>query len=140
MSVKDAFVLDTNVLIDALLFKSSFGRRAFDIVRARGTLVLSTPTYSELVEVLYRPRLRRYIEEEERRSFLSRLGEMAKFVEPSEVIRACRDPKDDKFLELAIASKALAIITRDIDLIVLDPFQGVRIFEAQAFVEQAKLT
>lgn len=140
MNDRDAFVLDTNVLVDALLFKSSFGRRAFDIVRARGTLVLSTPTYSELVEVLYRPRLRRYIEEEERRAYLGKLGAMAIFVEPGQAIRACRDPKDDKFLELAVASKAVAIITRDIDLIVLDPFQGVRIFEAQAFVEQAKIT
>ena len=55
MSDRDAFVLDTNVLVDALLFKRSFGRRAFDIVRASGTLVLSPATYSELVEVLYRP-------------------------------------------------------------------------------------
>ena len=40
MSIENAYVLDTKVLVDALLFKNSFGRRAFDSVRAKGTLVL----------------------------------------------------------------------------------------------------
>ena len=136
MSDRDAFVLDTNVLVDALLFKASFGRRAFDIVRDRGELVLSPQTFGELVEVLYRPRLRRYVEEDERRAFLSRLGHEATFVEPKVAFHACRDPKDDKFLEVAVAARALALITRDNDLLVLDPFRGIRILEAQAFVER----
>lgn len=136
MSDKDGYVLDTNVIVDALLFKRSFGRRAFDIVRATGALVLSAATYGELVEVLYRPRLRRYVEEHERRVFLQMPGDEARFVEPLEAIRACRDPKDDKFLEAAVAGAVAAIVTRDEDLIVLDPFRSIRIFEAQMFVAQ----
>ena len=42
-------------------------------------------------------------------------------------IQACRDPKDDKFLEVAVHGEARAIITGDTDLLELDPFHGIRI-------------
>ncbi len=41
-------------------------------------------------------------------------------------IRACRDARDDKFLELAVNGEASLIITGDADLLELDPFQGIR--------------
>ena len=39
----------------------------------------------------------------------------------------CRDPKDDKYLELALASQADRIVSSDGDLLVLHPWRGVRI-------------
>ena len=42
-------------------------------------------------------------------------------------IRRCRDPKDDKFLELAVDAKADWIITGDKDLLELSPFQSTSI-------------
>jgi putative PIN family toxin of toxin-antitoxin system len=95
MSNRPRFVFDTNVLVDALCFKTSFGRRAFDAVRRRGELAYSMATLAELVEVVYRPRLQRYIGEEERRRFLVLFQQQAVLVEPKVEIRACRDPKDD---------------------------------------------
>ena len=50
-------------------------------------------------------------------------------------IRACRDPRDDKFLEAAIHGQADAIVTGDLDLLALDPFHGVRILTPAAFLE-----
>ena len=44
-----------------------------------------------------------------------------------EQVRDCRDPDDDKFLELALASGARAIVTGDADLLVLDPWRDIRI-------------
>ena len=134
MSDRPRFVLDTNVLVDALCFARSFGRRAFDVVRARGEIVYSIPTLAELVEVLYRPRLQRYITEEERRRFLVLFREQSTLIEPKVEIRACRDSKDDKFLELAVAASAEAILTRDHALLDLDPFRGIRLLEPQAFI------
>jgi len=49
---------------------------------------------------------------------------------------ACRDPKDNKFLEVAIAGSADAIITDDDDLLTLDPFRDVRIATPSAFLEE----
>jgi putative PIN family toxin of toxin-antitoxin system len=134
MSNRPRFVFDTNVLVDALCFKTSFGRRAFDAVRRRGELAYSMATLAELVEVVYRPRLQRYIGEEERRRFLVLFQQQAVLVEPKVEIRACRDAKDDKFLELAVSTEAEAIITRDHDLLDLSPFRGIRLYEPQAFV------
>jgi putative PIN family toxin of toxin-antitoxin system len=134
MSDRPRFVFDTNVLVDALCFAHSFGRRAFDAVRARGDIVYSIPTLAELVDVVYRPRLQRYIGEEERRRFLVLFRQQAILVEPKVEIRVCRDPKDDKFLELAVAASAEAVLTRDRALLDLDPFRGVRLIEPQAFV------
>jgi len=137
MSDRPRFVLDTNVVVDALCFATSFGRRAFDIVRERGEIVYSMPTLAELIEVIYRPRLQRYISEEERRRFLVLFREQTILIEPKVEIRACRDPKDDKFLELAVAASAGVIITRDRALLDLDPFQGIRLIEPQTFVGEA---
>jgi uncharacterized protein len=53
----------------------------------------------------------------------------------AERIVACRDPTDDKFLELAINGQADAIVTGDLDLLVLNPFQGIPIIDPVAFIQ-----
>ena len=63
----------------------------------------------------------------ERERFLGLLLRDAQLVEITESIRACRDPKDDQVLELAVCGRADWIITGDADLLVLDPFRGIRI-------------
>jgi uncharacterized protein len=52
----------------------------------------------------------------------------------TERIAACRDPKDDKFLELAVNGRADLIVTGDADLLALDPFRGIPIVTPAAFV------
>jgi len=56
----------------------------------------------------------------------------------TERIVACRDPKDDKFLELAVNGRADLIISGDVDLLALDPFRGVPIVTPAAFVRGAE--
>ena len=53
----------------------------------------------------------------------------------TENIEACRDPKDDKFLELAVSGNADYIITGDDDLLELNPFQNVKIITSREFLE-----
>ncbi|BAY06468.1 putative toxin-antitoxin system toxin component, PIN family [Anabaena cylindrica FACHB-243] len=50
-------------------------------------------------------------------------------------IKECRDPKDDKFLEVAINGNATHITTGDKDLLELHPFRGVDIITATQFLE-----
>jgi predicted nucleic acid-binding protein len=56
-------------------------------------------------------------------------------VEVTETIEASRDPDDDKFLELAVAGEAGIVVSGGKGLLVLDPFQDVRIVRPRAFVE-----
>jgi uncharacterized protein len=48
-------------------------------------------------------------------------------------VTGCRDPDDDKFLELVVNGHAGAIISGDADLLVLDSFRGIPIITPAAF-------
>ncbi len=58
----------------------------------------------------------------------------AEAVTTVEVVTACRDPTDDKFLELAINGRADVVITGDRDLLVLHPFRGIPIVSPATFI------
>ena len=62
-------------------------------------------------EVLGRQRFNRYVTSEEREEFLEALVERAILVEITENVQECRDPKDDKVLELALNGEAQYIIS-----------------------------
>jgi putative PIN family toxin of toxin-antitoxin system len=51
-------------------------------------------------------------------------------------IRACRDPRDDKFLEVAVHGRADLIVTGDTDLLALHPFRGISILTPAEYVAQ----
>ncbi|MEI7496970.1 MAG: putative toxin-antitoxin system toxin component, PIN family [Betaproteobacteria bacterium] len=64
------------------------------------------------------------------RRSLARLAELASKVEvvqSTSTVTDCRDPKDNKFLSLAIDANAIAIVTGDDDLKVLHPYKGIAI-------------
>lgn len=128
------FVLDTGALISAVLLPRSVPRQAVDLAFTRGIVLASADTIEELDEVLRRPKFNRYIREEERLLFLSAFIRDAKVVDVTEKVQKCRDPKDDKFLELAVSGNATCIVSGDGDLLVLNPFRGVAIFTPQEFI------
>jgi putative PIN family toxin of toxin-antitoxin system len=128
------FVFDTNVLISALLFSQSKPRQALDKAQDMGIVLLSNDVFSELETVLSRPKFERYITLEKRTEFLEELAETTLFIEPDETINACRDPKDNKYLELAVSGQAAFIITGDEDLLVLNPFREIPILTVQLFL------
>jgi uncharacterized protein len=128
------FVLDTNVVVSALLLDDSASRSAFDRAFEMGKVLLSLPVLAELYEVLGRPRFRKYVSEEDVRLFLAAYVRKAEWVEISDNIRVCRDPKDDKFLELATSGHATHIISGDEDLISLSPFRGIVVAPPDVFL------
>lgn len=97
--------------------------------------MLSLPSLAELYEVLMRPKFRRYVTEEDTRKFLAGFVRKAEWVEVTERIRACRDEKDDKFLELAVSGRATHLINGDRDLTALNPFRSVRIIPPDVFLK-----
>ncbi|MFL5342185.1 MAG: putative toxin-antitoxin system toxin component, PIN family [Gemmataceae bacterium] len=94
---------------------------------------MSEATVAELDEVLRRPKFDKYVSEK-RLEFLAALVREAEPVAFTEVITACRDAKDDKFLELAVSGRASHVLSGDGDLLALHPFRGIAIVTPQAFL------
>jgi putative PIN family toxin of toxin-antitoxin system len=69
--------------------------------------------------------------------FLVGFLKVAEMVEINETTAICRDPKDDKLLELAISGNAGFLVTGDKDLLVLNPFQHVEIITPREFLDKA---
>ncbi len=82
---------------------------------------------AELLDVFARPRLARFILPELRDEVLALFDTSGVFVVPAEHVTDCRDAKDNKYLELALAAKAATIVSSDDDLLVLHPWRGMRI-------------
>jgi putative PIN family toxin of toxin-antitoxin system len=108
--------------------------RAVDHALALGVPLVSDDTLAELADVLSRPRFDRYVPLPDRQHFVALLGGVARRVAITHRVQACRDPSDDKFLHVALNGEAEAIVTGDRDLLVLDPFHGVRILNPAAFL------
>ncbi len=133
---RERYVFDTNTLVSAALFASSVPRQAFDLARVTGVLLSSAATIHELVTVLLRPKFDRYLTRAKRERFLAGVSQQAQLVAVSGQVVACRDPKDDMFLDLAVHGAASAIITGDADLLVLHPFRDIPILTPQQFVQR----
>ncbi|MEX0717753.1 MAG: putative toxin-antitoxin system toxin component, PIN family [Planctomycetaceae bacterium] len=128
-------VIDTGVVVSAALLPRSVPRRAVDRAVARGRVLLSADTMAEIAEVLRRPKFDKYVSEEVRLEFLAALIGEAEIVEVAAAVEECRDPKDDKLLELAVSGVATHVVSGDADLLVLHPFRGIPILVPQDFLD-----
>jgi len=127
-------VLDTNVVVSALLLSDSVPRQAFDKALDRGEVIISTPVLLELAELLTRDKLNKYLTEQGRMRFLVALLKESELVGITEQISDCRDPNDNKFLELAVCGNADVLVTGDDDLLVLNPFRGIAVLTPRDFL------
>ena len=110
---------------------------ALSAARAKGAIALSLAVYQEVAGVLSRPKFARILTAGRRMGTLELLLAKALWVEPVEAVTDCRDAKDNKYLELALAASATVIVSGDNDLLVLDPWRGIRILTPAQFVEWA---
>lgn len=131
---KQKLVLDCNVIISAFLFKNSQPRLALEKAKICGIILLSESIINELKNVIQRQKFDRYLSLTTREELLNDLLEFADKISPSETITDCRDPKDNKYLELAVSGKAQYIITGDKDLLILNPFRGINIIKPDEFL------
>jgi putative PIN family toxin of toxin-antitoxin system len=132
---KPRFVIDTNTLISSILIAASVPNLALKAIRYSGEILISTETLAELQTVMNRKKFDKYVTKEIRSEFISQIIQESELIEIKEPIIACRDPKDDKFLELAVNGKADYLITGDRDLLVLHPFRDIRIITPAEFLE-----
>ena len=133
MTIK-RYVLDTNVLISAVLLPESTAYNAYIKALDTGILLASSSTLAEYSEVILRSKFDRYSSKERRQVFLNELMQDVEQITIIEEVDACRDPKDNKFLEVAINGMADILITGDNDLLNLNPFRGVIIITPADFI------
>jgi uncharacterized protein len=117
-------VLDTNVLVSAALKQKSMPGMAALRVERRGGMLKSVATEQQLFEVIGRPYFHSLIDPDTQ-AWLSKLMAAAELVRITDRVAACRDPTDDKFLELAVNGHADLIVSGDGDLLALNPFRDI---------------
>lgn len=133
------FVLDTNILISSILTKKTPPQQTFDYCIAHGTILLSDFTLEEISTEIMRQKFDRYASLAKRINFLQVLNDRAEIVTIIESIIACRDRKDDKFLEVAVNGKSDYLITGDRDLLVLHPFRNIPIVTPIEFISSHQM-
>ncbi|MEX2310424.1 MAG: putative toxin-antitoxin system toxin component, PIN family [Pirellulales bacterium] len=127
-------VLDSNSLVSGFLFPQSIPGQALDLVLRRYLLLMSIEVAAELTEVMRREKFERFLSRQHHEEVVADTIRDSKFVATSTIIKDCRDPNDNKFLELAVDGLASAIVTGDADLLSLHPFQGIAILKPRDFL------
>jgi len=128
------FVFDTNSLISAYILAGSKNRQAYNTAFNTGILVYSKATFDEFMDVFARSKFEKYLTLEQRFAAIKEFRAKAFLINVDISITDCLDPKNNKFLELAVSAKASCIITGDTDLLVLNPFRGIPILNASDFL------
>jgi putative PIN family toxin of toxin-antitoxin system len=109
--------------------------QAFREAKQTGSILISAEILAELIDVLSRKKFDRYLSREIREDFLASLAKETELITITETVDICRDPKDNKFLELAISGNATHIITGDKDLLELHPFRDFLIVTPSQFLD-----
>ena len=127
-------VIDTNVWSSRLLLAHSVAARAVDKALEEFEVVVSEASVDALADVLSREKLDRYVSVRDREEFLRRLLQVTTMVSVLSEISDCRDPKDNRFLALALDSQSERIVSGDADLLALNPWRGIEIVSPGAFL------
>ena len=136
MPIFARIVVDTNVLVSRLILPDSVPAQALRRAELEARLLVSEATMYELADILSRPKLDRYVSLEDRKSFVQRLGQIAEFVAIIQLVRECRDPRDDKLLEVALNGRADVIITGDADLLGMHPWREIAILSPALYLQK----
>jgi len=123
-------LLDTNVLVAAFVARGVCADLLEHCVRHH-IVISSRPLLDELGDVLTRKFHQRAADV---RAAIRLLGETFTVVTPDALeTPVCRDRDDDVMLATGLAGECAAIISGDLDLLVLDPFRGMRVLAPSAF-------
>lgn len=130
-------VIDTNAFVSAAAGpRGRLGRLLDHLESGVYDLLYSADLLAELREVLDRPRVRRglSIRDEDVATLLALIHRRGVFVVPSRVITACRDPDDNRLLEVAVEGRADIIVTGDEGLLILHSFESIPIVRPAEFL------
>ena len=131
-------VIDTNLLVSSALIEGGSSFIGIEFILSSGyELVFSSETFSEFQGVIFRPKFDRYVNREDREEFAERYAKEGHFVIPERHFTHCRDKKDNKFLDVAVAGNVAALISGDKDLLDLKEIEGIPIVTMAGFLAGA---
>jgi putative PIN family toxin of toxin-antitoxin system len=129
-------VLDTNVLISAILSPNSISAKILNWGEDNGVILYSAATLNEVLSVLGRSKFSKYIDHDDIDGLSIRIKTVWLYVEILNQVQLCRDLKDDKFIDLALNGDASHLITGDNDLLVLNPIENTSIINPRTFWDE----
>jgi putative PIN family toxin of toxin-antitoxin system len=130
-------VLDTGVLVNALISRQGTTGAVLRALRdGRFVAIYTTDILVEIIDVLGRPsfRTRYHIEPEDVAALINLVRLRGDLVTPTRKVTACRDPKDDKFLDAAFAGSVDCVVSGDAHLLTLSPFERIPILRPAEFL------
>jgi uncharacterized protein len=130
-------VFDASAVVSAALREDGVPERALLRAEETDVFALSAEVEAEIAGVLGRPRFAAAVSAARRERIFDALRGRAVWFSPSERVADCRDAKDNKYLELALAAGAWAIVSGDADLLALHPWRGVRILRPADYLAEA---
>jgi uncharacterized protein len=134
--VPKSIVLDSNLIVSAILNPEGICALAIDLADTNFDMVRSKATTNELVELLRRDKFDRFAAVEDRVFRVQTYIEATRLVTVNIVVTDCSDPKDNKFLELAIAANASVIVSGDKKhLVSMNLYKGIAIIRVRDFVD-----
>ena len=129
-------VFDASSIVGVALKADSTPWRALEKARNSDRLAMSDAVAEEIQDVLRRPKFAFTLTP-------ARLAEVegwmltdSDWFEPKIQVFDCRDPKDNKYLELALAANASALISSDKDLLALHPWRGIPILRPAEYLQR----
>jgi uncharacterized protein len=134
MASHSRIVLDKNVFVSALLASDSTPGLVVRWTLRNGIPLASGATTLELQQVLRRPKFAKLISSNIIDEFLTSYRKAFQLIPITSSLMVCRDPRDDKFLEVTVDGHADVIVSGDEDLLSLNPFQGIRFLTPQTFL------
>ena len=130
-------VVDTGVLVSGLIQRAGATGEILHLLRdGRFSIIFSTPILLEVIEVLGRPAFgsKYHILPEDINALVNLIRLRGELVTNVGEVTACRDPKDNKFLDAAQTGQADAIVSGDADLHDLIAFEGIPILRPAEFL------
>jgi putative PIN family toxin of toxin-antitoxin system len=97
-------------------------------------VILSQELVDEFIEVTQRNKVKKYFDLDDVEDLLLKIKSRALIVKVNSKIAACRDPKDDFLLSLAVDGKTTHLITGDKDLLVLKKYRKTKILTATEYL------
>jgi putative PIN family toxin of toxin-antitoxin system len=128
-------VIDTNVLISAVLNPLGTPNQAVTKVITYFQLIQSESTYEELVTRIQKKKFDRYLSVEDRADFLAMIYRKSLFFESEFQVNLCDDQDDNKFLDLARVGNSMYLITGDSDLLILQQYLYTQIIKPAQFLD-----
>ena len=130
-------VIDTGIFVSALIRPQGRTGAVLQALKdKRFTMIYSTDILVEIIDVLGRDKFRNkyHVSPDDIAALIDLIRLRGELVIPSQNVTACRDPKDDIFLEAALEGKVEYIVSGDLDLLDMKSFENIPMLRVAEFL------